>query len=71
MTLLTISDHDFITQIEKLTLDPAYFDHKGHMRLAWLYVTTETLDIAQQHYADVLSRYATNMIIKPTTKKPT
>ena len=44
MTLL--SDKEFLDQFENLTLDPAQFNHYGHIRLAWLYLTQHPLDEA-------------------------
>jgi len=42
MQLLT--DKTFITQFENLTLDPEYFNHYGHIRLAYLYLKQYTLE---------------------------
>lgn len=33
-----LSDHEFIDQFENLQLNPAYFTHLAHIRLAWLYI---------------------------------
>lgn len=33
-----LSDHEFVDQFENLQLNPAYFTHLAHMRLAWLYI---------------------------------
>jgi hypothetical protein len=33
-----ISDTDFISSFEKLTLEPELFTHEAHIRLAWLYL---------------------------------
>lgn len=35
----SLDDQNFIKQFEELTLDPAYFDHRGHLRIAWLYLS--------------------------------
>ena len=34
-----ITDQEFLSAFEALTLDPVYFDHSGHIRLAWLYLS--------------------------------
>jgi len=33
-----LSDHEFVDQFENLQLNPSYFTHLAHMRLAWLYI---------------------------------
>lgn len=33
-----LSDEDFFSQFEALTLDPVHFTHLGHLRLGWLYL---------------------------------
>ena len=33
-----LSDQDFLEQFEDKSLDPNEFSHKGHLRLAWLYL---------------------------------
>ena len=31
-----MTDTEFLKQLEALILDPKYFNHEGHIRLAWL-----------------------------------
>ena len=33
-----LNDHEFVDQFENHQLNPAYFTHLAHMRLAWLYI---------------------------------
>ncbi len=33
-----LSDHEFVDQFENLQLNPSYFTHLAHMRIAWLYI---------------------------------
>jgi hypothetical protein len=37
--MVCLSDEEFITQFENQTLAPEHFDHCGHLRLAWLYLS--------------------------------
>ena len=41
-----ITDKAFLTQFENLTLDSQYFNHIGHVRLAWLYIHRYGLEVA-------------------------
>ena len=41
-----ITDETFLKQFENLTLDSKYFNHIGHIRLAWLYITQYGLESA-------------------------
>ena len=49
---MSISHQQFLEQFENQTLDPNYFDHRGHIRLAWLYLNDATFD--QAHNAPEL-----------------
>jgi len=53
-----INDSEFLRQFEDKTLDPEYFDHLGHMRLAWLYLTQHNLDKALALICDGIRAYA-------------
>ncbi|MGH8370141.1 MAG: hypothetical protein ACRESC_04080 [Gammaproteobacteria bacterium] len=54
-----LSDDAFVEALETLRLDPKQFDHHGHLRLAWCYLTWLPLDEAAQRCADSIRRFAT------------
>ena len=41
-----LSDNEFVKQLEAKTLDPVYFNHIGHLRLAWLYLSRHDFERA-------------------------
>ena len=57
----TISDARFLQQIEDGSLPPEYFDHAGHLRLAWLLVESEPMDFAVSKASELIARYATSL----------
>ncbi|MDH5434384.1 MAG: hypothetical protein OEY19_10610 [Gammaproteobacteria bacterium] len=56
-----ISDTYFIELFENLTLDSDYFDHIGHVRLAWLYLHQYEFDDAMVKIADGIEEYAISL----------
>lgn len=56
-----LNDQRFIKEIEDLSLDPIHFDHRGHLRLCWLYLTQYDLPTASARVADGIRRYATHL----------
>lgn len=58
---MSISHQQFLEQFENQTLDPNYFDHRGHIRLAWLYLTGSTFDHAHTRIGQGILRYATSL----------
>jgi len=56
-----MDDRDFVAAIEACTLPAADFDHRQHVRLAWLYLTGEPLLDALTHFVVTLKRYATSL----------
>ena len=58
---MQIHDDVFIQEFETLTLKPEYFDHKGHIRLAWLYLQQYDLEIAEQKVCSGIKRYAESL----------
>jgi len=59
MQLLT--DKTFITQIENLTLDPEYFNHYGHIRLAYLYLKQNALEQSINKTCQGIKSYANSL----------
>lgn len=57
----SISDLEFLTQFEDHTLDPSYFNHLGHLRLAWLYLNSHDLDTSISLASSGIQSYATSL----------
>lgn len=56
-----ISDQDFKTQFENQTLDHQYFDHVGHIRIAWLYLSHNPLNEAINRTCVGIRNYAESL----------
>lgn len=56
-----ISDKAFLAQFEDLTLDKIYFNHLGHLRLAWLYLQQENLETAINKVCVGIKAYAESL----------
>jgi hypothetical protein len=41
-----LNDTEFLFQFENQTLDMRHFNHMGHLRLAWLYLSRYDVDTA-------------------------
>ena len=53
-----LQDADFISQFEDCSLSPAHFDHRGHIRIAWLYVDKYGPAAALEKLVTGIRRYA-------------
>jgi hypothetical protein len=51
-------DRAFVAQFEACTLPPREFDHRNHVRLAWLYLNEAPLLEALARFRTSLQRYA-------------
>ncbi|MBN3563679.1 hypothetical protein [Aliamphritea spongicola] len=58
MSEIMLQDADFITQFEDCSLSPDYFDHRGHIRIAWLYVDKYGPAAALEKLVAGIRRYA-------------
>lgn len=58
---MTIQDTEFLNQFETHTLDPSYFDHHGHLRLAWLYLNKYQSKVAISKVTTGISGYAASL----------
>jgi len=58
---MELTDAEFQRQFENLTLSPDHFDHRGHLRIAWLYLKQDSLVIAIEKVCGGISRYATSL----------
>lgn len=61
MTATLLADRDFVDALESCNLPSDAFDHRGHVRLAWLYLRDQPLLIALPRFIDTLKRYATSL----------
>ncbi len=53
-----MDDRAFVAALESCTLPPEEFDHRAHVRLAWLYLSEEPLLQALSRFVSSLKRYA-------------
>lgn len=58
---MSLSDREFIRQFEQKTLPQVYFDHRGHLRLAWLYLNHCSLDEAIRKTIRGIKAYADSL----------
>ncbi len=56
-----MNDSEFLYHFEKHTLDQKYFDHQGHLRLAWLYLSEHDLDTSIQLVCNGIKSYAESL----------
>ena len=56
-----INDRVFLAQFENQTLDKAYFNHLGHLRLAWLYLNSHDVDTAVTLVCSGIQAYAESL----------
>lgn len=53
-------DAAFVAAVENTTLPAASFDHRGHVRLAWLYLCAEPFPQATTRMSQSIRRFATH-----------
>ena len=58
---MILTDREFIAQFEAKALHPQYFNHRGHLRLGWLYLTAYPLDEAITKTCSGIRDYATHL----------
>ena len=56
-----LTDAEFLAQFRAGTLDPREFDHRGHVRAGWLYLTQLPTEVAIERLAEDIQRYATGL----------
>lgn len=54
-------DREFVAQFEACTLPPSHFDHRNHVRLAWILLGQLPLLDALARFRTSLQRYATSL----------
>ncbi|WDE10582.1 hypothetical protein [Thalassomonas haliotis] len=55
---MSLSDQEFMSLFKNLSLPAEYFDHKGHLRLAWLYLQRYPLELSIIKVAQGIKAYA-------------
>lgn len=58
--MFTQDDQQFIARFEALTLEPGAFDHKAHLRLAFLCITQEGVEPAVKRVGRGIRAFAEN-----------
>ncbi len=56
-----ISDACFVEQFKNQTLDPKHFNHVGHLRLAWLYLMDDEVDLVIEKLSVGIKAYAESL----------
>lgn len=54
-------DESFLNQFEECTLPKEHFKHRGHVRIAWLYLNRFPFDEACDHIRNGIQRYAASL----------
>lgn len=60
-SIAKINDSDFLFQFENQSLDHIYFDHLGHLRIAWLYLNAQDVDSAVHSTCTGIKTYAESL----------
>jgi hypothetical protein len=58
MSHYLLSDSDFETQVANRTIDPSFFNHEAHLRLAWIHIHKYGLDRAIENMQIQLKQFA-------------
>lgn len=56
-----MNNQTFIQQFEEKSLDPEYFNHMGHIRICWLYLTEFDLATASDKVCNGIKTYAESL----------
>ncbi|MEP1742450.1 MAG: hypothetical protein ABJI60_15270 [Kangiellaceae bacterium] len=56
-----LSDQQFIKEFEQLSLNPAHFNHLGHLRITWLYLNQHPIEQATEKVVSGIRQYATSL----------
>lgn len=56
-----LSDEDFLKQFENKSLDHKYFDHIGHIRIAWMYLSVYPLNESIKRTCSGIKGYAESL----------
>ncbi len=58
MSDIILQDGDFVAQFEDCSLSPTHFDHRGHIRIAWLYLQCNGPSVVLDKLVTGIRRYA-------------
>lgn len=56
-----LSDEEFVRQFEDCSLNPKYFNHIGHLRIAWIYLERLELERANRKVCSGIKKYAESL----------
>lgn len=56
-----MTDEDFLARFNDCTLPPAEFNHRGHIRIAWIHLQRYPFDEAVRRTCEGIQRYATSL----------
>lgn len=56
-----LSNGEFLRQFRNKTLNPVHFNHVGHLRLSWIYLTHHDLETAVQGVCSGIKGYAESL----------
>lgn len=56
-----MTDEDFLARFSDCTLPPAEFNHRGHVRIAWINLQRNPFDEAVRRTCEGIRRYATSL----------
>lgn len=56
-----LSDTEFTNQFKNATLNPKLFSHEAHLRLAWIYINNEGIDLAISNITNQLINFVTTI----------
>lgn len=54
-----LSDHEFVYVFKTQTLNPKIFTHEAHIRLAWIYLNSYTIEQAIEQFSNELLELVT------------
>lgn len=57
----SLSNRDFLAGFEACALSPAAFDHRGHLRIAWIYLQAVPLEEAVGRICRGIERFAAHL----------
>ncbi|WP_261842257.1 hypothetical protein [Aliamphritea ceti] len=58
MSDIILQDSEFVAQFEDCSLSPTHFNHRGHIRIAWLYLQNNVISVALDKLVTGIRRYA-------------
>lgn len=56
-----LSDENFTKQFSNCSLDPSLFDHEAHLRLAWIHIKNDGVEMASKNIQDQLQKFVSHV----------